>query len=198
MLFLRRRREQRRSFPRWRAGRRIFCFVCFCSAAGPRASGTHLLKERAISFSSGFSGPWDDSVRRLASSLSPTTHFASSQESTVRGRHSSLRTSGQSRSGPREFGEDASERTAFCTILLPFSAPPQVRRLCRWSRLHSVWRRGSRCPACLAGSRAQFNSATRFSSPGDLQWQSGTPLSCVRRLLSSWQRMQSSRSLQPR
>ncbi len=83
---------------------------CFCSA------GTHLLKERAISFSSGFSGPWDDSVRRPASSLSPTTHFASSQESTVRGRHSSPRTSGQSRSGPREFGEDASERTAFCAI----------------------------------------------------------------------------------
>ncbi len=79
-------------------------------------SGTHLLKERAISISSGFSGPWDDSVRRPASSLSPTTHFASSQESTVRGRHSSPRTSGQSRSGPREFGEDASERTAFCAI----------------------------------------------------------------------------------
>ncbi len=89
---------------------------CFCSAAGPRASGTHLLKERAISFSSGFSGPWDDSVRRPASSLSPTTHFASSQESTVRGRHSSPCTSGQSRSGPREFGEDASERSAFCAI----------------------------------------------------------------------------------
>ncbi len=34
LLFLRRRREQRRSFPRWRAGRRIFRF---CSAAGPRA-----------------------------------------------------------------------------------------------------------------------------------------------------------------
>ncbi len=77
---------------------------------------THLFKERAISFSSGFSGPWDDSVRRPASSLSPTTHFASSQESTVRGRHSSPRTSGQSCSGPREFGEDASERTAFCAI----------------------------------------------------------------------------------
>ncbi len=30
--------------------------------------------------------------------------------------HSSPRTSGQSRSGPREFGEDASERTAFCAI----------------------------------------------------------------------------------
>ncbi len=107
MLFLRRRREQRRSFPRWRAGRRIFCSVLFLF---------HLLKERAVSFSSGFSGPWDDSVRRPASSLLPTTHFASSQESTVRGRHSSPRTSGQSRSGPREFGEDASERTAFSAI----------------------------------------------------------------------------------
>ncbi len=51
------------------------------------------------------------------------------------------------------------------------------------------------------------HTAMRFSSPGDLpsstafsrcQWQSGTPLSCARRLLSSWQRMQSSRSLQPR
>ncbi len=29
LLFLRRRREQRRSFPRRRAGRRIFCFVLF-------------------------------------------------------------------------------------------------------------------------------------------------------------------------
>ncbi len=75
----------------------------------------HFLK-RTISFSSGFSGPWDDSVRRPASSLSPSTHFASSQESMVRGRHSSPRTSGQSRLGPREFGEDASECTAFCTI----------------------------------------------------------------------------------
>ncbi len=100
---------------------------CFCSAAGPRASGTHLLKERANLFSSGFSGPWDDSVRRPASSLSPTTHFASSQESTVRGRHSSPRTSGQSRSGPREFGEDASERSAFCAIH-PYSLSLHLHR----------------------------------------------------------------------
>ncbi len=35
LLFLRRRREQRRSFPWWRAGRRIFHL---CSAAGPRAA----------------------------------------------------------------------------------------------------------------------------------------------------------------
>ncbi len=154
MLFLRRRREQRHSFLRWRAGRRIFCFILFLFCFP-------LFKERAISFSSGFSGPWDDSVRRPASSLSPTTHFASSQESTVRERYSSPRTSGQSRLGPREFGKEDHPP------LLPFAAPPQVRQLCRWSRLHSVWRRGSRCPACLAGSRAQFDSATRFSSPGD-------------------------------
>ncbi len=108
-----RRREQRHSFPWWRAGRRIFRF---CSAAGPRASGTHFLKKEQFPFPPGFSGPWHDSVQRPASSLSPTNHFASSQESTVRGWHSSPRTSGQSRLGPREFGEDASERTAFCTI----------------------------------------------------------------------------------
>ncbi len=55
----------------------MFLFVSVC---------THFLKERVISFSSGFSGPWDDNVRRPASSLSSTTHFASSQESAVRGR----------------------------------------------------------------------------------------------------------------
>ncbi len=44
----------------------------------PLVQGTFFLfflKERAISFSSGFSGPWDDCVRGPASSLSPTTHF---------------------------------------------------------------------------------------------------------------------------
>ncbi len=66
-------------------------------------------------------------MRRPASSLSPTTHFASSQESTVRGRHSSPRTSGQSRSGPREFGEDASERSAFCAIH-PYSLSLHLHR----------------------------------------------------------------------
>ncbi len=99
--------EQRRSFPWWRAGRRIFHF---CSAAGPfQGPAVPTFSRKSNFLSSGFSGPWDDSVRRPASSLSPTTHFASSQESTVRGRHSSPRTSGQSLLGPREFGEDASE-----------------------------------------------------------------------------------------
>ncbi len=126
LLFLRRWREQRRSFPRWRAGRIIFSLILFLF-------WYPLSQKRAISFSSGFSGPWDDSVPCPASSLSPTTHFASSQESTVRGRHSSPRTSGQSRLGPREFGEDASEHTRllYHPPLLPFAAPPQVCRLYR-------------------------------------------------------------------
>ncbi len=42
------------------------------------------------------------------------THYPFSQEQPIR--YSSPRTSGQSRLRPREFGEDASELTAFCTI----------------------------------------------------------------------------------
>ncbi len=61
-------------------------------------------------------------------------------------------------------------RLLYHPSLLPFAAPPPVRRLCRWSRLHSIWRHGSCCPACLAGSQSQL-SATRFSSPGDLPIQ---------------------------
>ncbi len=58
----------------------------FCSAAGSRASGTHIVKERANSLSSEFSASRADSVRRPASSLSPATHLASGQESAVGGR----------------------------------------------------------------------------------------------------------------
>ncbi len=46
LLFLRRRREQRRSFPWWRAGRRIFSF---CSSA----NGTHFLKKEQFPFPPG-------------------------------------------------------------------------------------------------------------------------------------------------
>ncbi len=118
LLFLRRRRGQRRSFPRWRAGWRILCSRLFLFRNIYSTIYTHIFKERAISFSSGFSGPRVDSVRRIASSLSPATHFASGQESAVRGRSASPRTSSQSPLGPREFRMDAAERAAFCTIQL--------------------------------------------------------------------------------
>ncbi len=81
-----------------------------------RASGTHIVKERAISLSSVFSGSWADSVRRTACSLLPTTHFGSGQESAVWGRSASPRASSQSLQGLREFCEDESECSAFCTI----------------------------------------------------------------------------------
>ncbi len=88
-------------------------------------------------------------------------------------------------------------RAIFCTIQ-PYSPSLQHQR-------YVDWEVGRRLEASC--SRAQFDSATQFSSPGDLpsstafsrlRWQPGMPLSCVRRLLSSWQRMQSSWSLQPR
>ncbi len=68
----------------------------------------------------------------------PQPIFASSQESTVRGRCTSPRTSGQSRLGPREFGEDApsvpSTPTPFCctttgTSIVPLKlTPPSMSR----------------------------------------------------------------------
>ncbi len=86
----------------------------FCSAAGPRVSGTHFLKERAISFSSGFSGQWDNRVRRVASSLSPTTHQP--KKARFGDAVPPQGPSSQSHLGPREFGKDDSEHAAFCTI----------------------------------------------------------------------------------
>ncbi len=87
-----------------------------------------------------------------------------SKESAVRGSSTSLRTSGQSRLEPREFGEDASERVAFCTIQ-PYSPSLHHNRYIDCTV-------GAACtapsPARLAGSRAQFDLATRFSSPGNL------------------------------
>ncbi len=148
-------------------------------------------------------------MRLPASSLSPTTHFASSQESTVRGRHSSPRTSGQSRSGPREFGEDASERSAFCAIH-PYSLSLHLHRYVDCAVGAACTASGGVAHAAQPVSLAHAHNSTRLRDSvrqADLpsstafsrrRWQSGTPLSCARRLLSSWQRMQSSRSLQPR
>ncbi len=157
--------------------------------------GTFFLKERAISFSPGFSGPWDP------------PHFRPRPILPVAKRV--------------RFGDDIPPHAPLASpvwdpgssVRMPQNAPPSVPSTptpfrCTTTGTSIVpLELLARCPACLAGSCAQFDSATRFSSPGDLpsptafsrrRWQSGTPLSCARRLLSSWQRMQSSRSLQPR
>ncbi len=57
----------------------------------------------------------------------------------------------------------APECTAFCTIH-PYAAPPQVCWLCHWSRLHSVWRRGSRCPAHTHNSTRLRDSVRQVTS----------------------------------
>ncbi len=66
---------------------------------------------------------------------------------------------------------------------------------CRWSK-------GQRYPLSQRKSnfaRGELNLDLPSSTPfSRRRWQSGTPLSCARRLLFSWQRMQSSRSLQSR
>ncbi len=92
----------------------------------------------------------------VASSLLPTTHLASKQESAVRVRSTSPSTSGKSCLGLQGFLR--TRCLLYHPAILPFAAPSQVRQLCSWSRLHGIWRRGSCCPAHLAGSRAQFDS----------------------------------------
>ncbi len=114
LLDFRRWRGQRHSFPRRRAGGESF--ILFCRwLKGQRYP--HSQRKSNFLFPQ-VSALRADSVRRVASSLSPTTHLASSQESTVRGRSASPRTSCQSSLGPREFCEDASKRAGFCIIQL--------------------------------------------------------------------------------
>ncbi len=116
LLFLRRRQEQRRSFPRWRAGRRILCsFYSVPPLVQGPAVPTYSKKEQ-FPFPPGSQVHGTTVCDALLPHSRPRPIFASSQESTVWGRCTSPRTSGQSRLRPREFGEDASEHTAFCTI----------------------------------------------------------------------------------
>ncbi len=138
------------------------------------------------------------------SSLSPTTHFCQQPRE-----YGSGTMYLPTHLWPVPFGTQGVRwgcfrtRTAFCTIH-PYSLSLHHHRYVDCAV-------GAACTAsggvALAGSRAQFELATRFSSPGDLssstafsrrRQRSGTPLSCARRLQFSWQRMQSSRSLQPR
>ncbi len=151
----------------------------FCSALGP-AVPTFSKKEQ-FPFPPGSQVHGTTVCDALLPHSRPTAHLASKQESAVRVRSTSPSTSGRSCPGLQGFLR--TRYLLYHPAILPFAAPSQVRQLCRWSRLHGIWRRGSCCPAHLAGSRAQFDSATRFSSPVDLpsstafsrlRWQSET------------------------
>ncbi len=86
----------------------VFSFILFRRWS----KGRYPLSQRKINFL--FLRVLRSMGRQVCDALLPHSRprpiFASSQESTVRGRCTSPRTSGQSRLGPREFGEDASER----------------------------------------------------------------------------------------
>ncbi len=182
LLFLRRRREQRRSLPWWRAGRRIFCFIFFSVLFR-----THFLKERAIFFSSGFSGPWDDSVRRPASSLSPTTHFASTLLATgKRGRtlsaHAPLANPAWDPGSSVRMPQNAppsvpSTPTPFrCTTtgLSIVLLEPLAQRLEVWLTLPSLSRWLTR--TIRLGYEIQFTRRpSKFNGILETSWQSGTP-----------------------
>ncbi len=84
LLFLRRRREQRRSFPRWRAGRRIFCFVLFLFRRWSKGQRYPPSQRKSNFLFLRVLRSMGRQCATPASSLSPTTHFASSQESTAR------------------------------------------------------------------------------------------------------------------
>ncbi len=74
---------------------------------------------------------------------------------------------------------------------------PLAQRLEAWLTLPSLSRWLTRI--IRLGYTIQFAGDLPSSTPfSKRRWQSGTPLSCARRLLSTWQRTQSSRSLQPR
>ncbi len=106
LLFPRRRRGQRRSFPRRRAGRRILCFFLFLFRSWLKGQPTFSKKEQ-------FHFPPGSQVRGLTVC---NALLASGQESAVGGRSASPRASSQSPQGLREFCEDGSEHSAFCTI----------------------------------------------------------------------------------
>ncbi len=136
----------------------------FCSAAGSTANGNHIVKERAISFSSEFSGSWTDRVRCTASSLSPTTPpLASGQETVVGKRNATPRISGQCLRGRGEFCCDQSEPNAFCAIQLD-SPPLNHRRYvnCPFGVTYGVLRRGFHYPTHPAGSSTQSDFGVAF------------------------------------
>ncbi len=82
LLDLRRWRGQRHSFPRRRAGGESFILF----RRWLKGQRYPHCQRKSNSLSSEFSASRADSVRRTASSLSPATHLASGQESTVGGR----------------------------------------------------------------------------------------------------------------
>ncbi len=202
LLDLRRWRGQRRSFPRTRAGGESFHSVPL--AQWPEV--TTLSKKEQFPFSPSSQARGMTVCDALPPHSRPRCPLLPAAKrlrlGDVMPRHASLA------SPPGDLGSSA----GMCQNATPSvpSSPAPLRcstvgmSIVPLVPLARSWGLGLRCPTRPAGSFAQYDSAMRFSSPGDLpssaalsrlRWQSEMHLSCTRRLLSSWQRMQSSRSL---
>ncbi len=197
LLFLRRRREQRRSFPWWRAGRRIFHF-CFA----------HFLKKEHFHFPPGSQVHGTTVCDALLPHSRPQPILPVAKR--VR------------------FGDDIPPHAPLASpvwdpgssVRMPQNAPPSVpstptpfrctttgmsivlleplaQRLEAWLTLPSLSRwltHTIRLSYAIRFARWP----PKFDAFSRRWWRSGTPLFCARRLLSSWQRTQSRRSLQSR
>ncbi len=111
LLDFRRWRGQRHSFPRRRAGGESFILF----RRWLKGQRYPLYQVRTIPFPPSFQVHGST----VCDALPPHSHprpICQRQESAVRGRSTSPRTSSQSLQGLREFCEDESERRAFCTI----------------------------------------------------------------------------------
>ncbi len=113
-------------------------FLCFCSATGPRASGTHFLKERAISFSSELSDPWDDSATPCFLTLA---HDPSCQQPRECGSGTQYL---PTHLWSVPFGTQGVRRGCLRALLyhralLPFAAPPSIALLEPLARRLEAW-----------------------------------------------------------
>ncbi len=145
LLDLRRWRGQRHSFPRRRAGGESFILFRSWLKA-------HIVKERAGGMLTRPRTILPAAKRvRLGDAVPPHAPLASP-----------YRDSGSSARMSKNAGPSVpSSLTPICAHHRGYIDVP-LEPLAR-----SVWRRGLRCPARLVGSRAKFDLATRFSSPGD-------------------------------
>ncbi len=140
LLFLRRRREQRRSFPQWRAGRRIFhfCSATFSKEQFPFPPGSQVHGTTVCDALLPHSRPRPIlPVARVRFGGDIPPH------------------------APLAFGEDASERTAFCSIH-PYSLSLHHHRYVDCAVGAACTASGGVAQAAQPVSLAQAHNSTRL------------------------------------
>ncbi len=165
----------------------------FCFRRWLKGQRYPLYQVRTIPFLRVFRSTGFDSVRRIASSLSPRDPFLPAARECGSGTQYFLpRTSSQSLQGLREFLRGWVRNAGpFCTIQ-PYSHSLHHCGYveCAWSHLHGVWRRGLRCSPVSLAHAHNSTRLTRFSRQATSQVpaafsrlavQARMLLSCARR-----------------